>query len=194
MYVYGGRFYAVPETFKFPTVRLRDAIRFWLMGMTVSTDGKLAVRPFKKITLEMLPNHLKATFRMHWTPLFKFLESAINLPVDNISDDIVDDVYKQCLDYLKATVSYCFRKTLKGDPLKYTLSTWCNRISHATIMKHGTVEDKAKLQHRISKKQVPKKAGLKRKKQPKTTTRYPHRQKQKRGDNTPGQRRQRPPP
>ena len=181
MFAYGGRFYAVPQTFKFPTVTLREAIRFWVKGQTVSTDGRLIVRPFRKLSLELLPQNLKPTFKTNWTPIFKWLEAATNLPADttNMSDEDIDGVYNRCVAHLKAHVSYCWNSLKGGDPLRYTLGTWSNKISRASITKHGTDEDKAKLQE-ASNRHVKRRAGLKRKTQArKENILYPLRQKQR---------------
>jgi hypothetical protein len=46
---YNNGYFAVPEGFKFPTrLKLREALRFLLLGQVVSEDGQRKVRPFQK--------------------------------------------------------------------------------------------------------------------------------------------------
>ena len=94
-----------------------------------------------------------------------------------MSDEAIDATYQQCIDSLKANVSYCW-DSKGGDPLKYTLGTWSNRASHSSIAMHGD-DDKAKLQD-PNNRHVRKQAGLTRKIQAqKENIRYPHCQKQR---------------
>jgi hypothetical protein len=45
-FAYNGHFYDVPQDFGFPKVTLRQGLRFWLRGHTVSIDGSKVVKPF----------------------------------------------------------------------------------------------------------------------------------------------------
>ena len=181
MFAYGGRFYAVPQTFQFPTATLREGLRFWLKGQTISTDGNCVVKPFNKLSLEMLPNNLKNTFKNHWTPIFKFLKAAINLQggdTANMSEQDIESTFQRCVEHLRSTVSYCWNLKKGSDPLQYKLATWSRKISHSAIKKNGTEEDKRNLQDPTN-RQVQKQAGLKRKKTTKENVLYPQRQKQR---------------
>ena len=167
MYAYGGRFYSVPEFFEFPKkTTLREAIRLWLKGITVNQDGDHVVKPFGKLSIEMLPKNLKQTFKTQWRPIFKFLEPATKeifaRDFLTITEDDIETTHNCCVEYLKKNVSYCWN-TLKrsSNPLKYSIGTWSNKTSHASITKHGTEEDKKKLQA-PSGRNASKKAGLKR--------------------------------
>jgi hypothetical protein len=55
-FAYNGHFYDVPQDFCFPKATLREGLRFWLQGQTVSTDGSKVVKPFRQLKLAGLPN------------------------------------------------------------------------------------------------------------------------------------------
>ncbi len=146
-YSYKGRFFAVPEDFEFPKPKLREAIRFWLCGQTVSEDGKKKVKPFRKLSLDMLPTKsLKDNFKIHWKPIFAFLSEAAALPPmhETITNQHINEVYDRCVGHLKSTVSYCFQKK-KNPENEWTIATWSLRTSRSSIEKKGTESDKAKL-------------------------------------------------
>jgi hypothetical protein len=127
-YVYNERFYQVPKDFQFPQPKLREGLQFWLKGQSVSQNGRSRVRPFRKLTPKNLPSrNLRDTFNMKWKPIFSYLEkgAGLDLPRDTsrMTGDEVEAAYNKCIEYLKKTVSYCWRKK-GGDPLNYTIGTW----------------------------------------------------------------------
>lgn len=56
---YEGKWFAVPDKFKFPRVDLKVGLRFWLKGHSV--EGNKTVRPYRKINLADLPPDQAAT-------------------------------------------------------------------------------------------------------------------------------------
>ena len=146
-FAYGGRFYSVPKNFVFPKAQLREAIRFWLKGQTVSLDGQERVQPFMNLKIAMLPHNLKATFRTHWLPIFKFLAEKLETQsTEAFEDDEVEieEKYLRCAAHLKEHVSYCWNKK-NIDPMKFTLGTWSNKISRSAIVKNGNATDLEKV-------------------------------------------------
>ncbi len=144
-FTYGGRFYAVPKDFKFPKVKLREAIRFWLCGYSVSEDGNQRIKPFKNLTLDMLPDHLKNEFKLQWKPIFGFISDAANFPSGSpITSRMVNEAYERCVDFLKTSVSYCFLKKKNPEEV-WSIATWSVRVSRSSIEKDGTESDKEKL-------------------------------------------------
>ena len=64
------------------------------------------VKPFRRIDLKMLPTpSFKNTFKLHWKPLYLFVEKATNLKLDYETRDMkkeeVDAAFSVCLEYLK---------------------------------------------------------------------------------------------
>jgi hypothetical protein len=144
-YMHGGRFYAVPPTFQFPKVNLRQGTRLWFKGMTTSVDGGDRILPFRKLDLKMLPKELKNGFKLAWLPIFKYLEefeTEIPKHGSEITDKMIEEYYNDCVDYLKERVSYCFEK---GDAMNWTLSTWSKKVQRSYIEKHGNQSDKEHL-------------------------------------------------
>lgn len=146
MFAYDGRFWGVPKGFQFPKVKLREAMRFWLCGQSVSEDGSCRVRPFKSLTADLLPTKaLKDVFNLHWKPIFGFVTEAAEFP--NQADATADSINAACersVAHLKSTVSYCFAKK-KHPETDWLIGTWSVRVARSSIEKNGTDSDKAKL-------------------------------------------------
>jgi hypothetical protein len=152
-------------------------------GLTVNKEGDHVIKPFGKLSLDMLPKNLKQTFKTQWTPLFKFLEPAtqemLSRDFDTISEDDLEATHNCCVEYLQGRVSYCWNTKRGINPLKYSIGTWSNRTSRASITKYGTDEDKKKLQA-PSTRNTTKKTGLKRTQQSvKPNVLYPIQKKQR---------------
>jgi hypothetical protein len=148
MFAYKGRFYAVPESFQFPKVNLRQAIRFWLLGQSVSGNGNQRVKPFRKLTANDLPTkELKTALNLQWKPIFSFLDDAANFPTGGsvpVDEEQLNAAYDRCIAHLKSTVSYCFAN--KKDPeSSWKIATWSVRVARSSIEKNGTASDKEKL-------------------------------------------------
>ena len=147
VFSYGGKFYYVPEDFKFPSASLKEGLRLWLCGQTVSTNGTKSIRPFRQLRTKSLPPHLKNTYKSQWSPIFKYLEEGVTaqqLPSDTsgMTADQIDNYYGHCMDLLRGKVSYCFKKE---DSTVWTTGTWSNRISRASVLKFGSEMDKSML-------------------------------------------------
>jgi len=54
-FMYDGKFHAVPKDFQFPKLKLREAVRFWLCGQSMSENGQQHVKPFKNLNDSTLP-------------------------------------------------------------------------------------------------------------------------------------------
>ena len=142
--------YAVPKDFQFPSVKLRQAVRYWLCGLSVaSADGSQRVRPFRKLQPQILPNRLRNPFKLNWKPLFEFLSKGDKVIPEYSSaalpnEEEIEDCYRRCVAHLKTHVSYCFKAN--GDPTSsWNLSTWAVRVARSSIEKNGTNADKEKL-------------------------------------------------
>jgi hypothetical protein len=146
MYCYHSRYYYVPEDFQFPKVKLRDALRFWVLGQSVSVDGSQAVQPYRKLGAANIPKRLVGLFQTQWVPIFKFIsERGVDFSQDNISETTLENLYEECVNVLKSHVSYCFQRKSGVNPLDYSLGTWSNKTSRSSISNFGTDDDKLKL-------------------------------------------------
>jgi hypothetical protein len=149
IFMSGGRFFDVPADFQFPEkLTIHQALRFWLQGKNMTPDGKVWVKPFRKLKRDMLPSmKLQNEYTMNWKPLFSVLEASLEeLPIDTrtMSETEIDTAYHTCLDFLKSRAGYCFVKP-KTKPEAWSIATWGKRIRRSEIEKKGTAEDKAHL-------------------------------------------------
>jgi hypothetical protein len=105
------------------------------------------VKPFGQLKLAGLLNGTtKTQFRVHWTPIFLYLENvAFELPRNRrqVIDAEITRIYEQCLSFLKGNISYCFGSR-RMNPPKWVLGTWL-KTRHSTILKKGTDADKVKI-------------------------------------------------
>jgi len=183
VFAYDGRFYGVPSTFQFPRATLKEGLQLWFGGQTVSEDGTQVIRPFRKLTLSLLPKKLNATFKVQWRPIFKYIEEGMKNTVnaDILSTDFTGDdlekYYSSCLEFLRGRVSYCFKN---GNSGTWSTGTWSNRIQRSTILKMGTDEDKIQLGNATN-RNVPKPGGSKRKRWQHDRPRYLDRQRKRDG-------------
>jgi hypothetical protein len=148
-FAYGGHFYDVPQGFCFPKVTLREGLRFWLKGQTVSTDGSKVVKPFRQLELVGLPDQaLKNVYKVAWKPIFSYLEEhgAYEVPRNSrlMTDVAIEGLYDQCVNFLKENVAYCFAG-VRANPTKWGLGTWSLKTRRSNILKKGTEADKAKV-------------------------------------------------
>ena len=144
-FMYDGKFYAVPKNFQFPKPKLREAVRFWLCGQSVSANGQQRVKPFKDLQNMLPTNKLKNSYKLSWKKVFAFLDDGVVFPSNSsLTEEQIDKTYNHCIDYLKSRVSYCFAGD-KNPVTEWGLSTWANRLSQSTIENKGTASDKEKL-------------------------------------------------
>lgn len=145
LYQYSGRFFDVPQTFEFPKVSIRDGIRFWYLGQTISKDGLQVVKPFR--TLQFLPKRLQNVYKIQWKGIFTFLENGIKLSSGDANTFTLEkatELYEQFALYLKANCSYCFKNT-KRNPMNWSISTWSLKTRRSSILKYGSESDKANI-------------------------------------------------
>ena len=187
VFTYDGGMYAVPKDFQFPSVKLRQAVRYWLCGLSVaSADGSQRVRPFRKLQPQILPNRLRNPFKLNWKPLFEFLSKGDKVIPEYSSaalptEEEIEDCYRRCVAHLKTHVSYCF-KANKDPTSSWNLSTWAVRVTRSSIEKNGTNADKEKLGAATNRNKA-RGSNQKRKRKEKANPRYLHRQ-QKRKNRT----------
>jgi hypothetical protein len=148
-FAYGGHFFDVPKDFCFSKATLREGLRFWLKGQTVSTDGTKAIKPFRLLKLVGLPSaQLKNIFKNQWKPIFSFLEEngAYQVPRQShlMTDVAIESIYDQCVNFLKENVSFCFQSR-RTNATQWGVGTWSLKTRRSTILKHGTEADKAKV-------------------------------------------------
>ena len=178
VFCYDGQFFSVPKTFEFPKATLKEGLRLWLHGMTVSEDGKLRVCPFRRLQQSDFPTKaLKDTFKLQWKPIFTYLEEVLkDLPRQTIGMTVteIDSYYERCVEFLRNRVSYCFKGSATA-PLGWKLATWCNRTRYSTILKKGTELDKSFLPEAAVKNNP--KQTTRRKRKAKANPKYPKRQK-----------------
>jgi hypothetical protein len=146
--MYNRHFFDIPQDFRFPKVTLREGLRFWLQGQTVSTDGSKVVKPFRQLKLPGLPGPIKDQYKLHWKPIFSYLEGngAYEVPrnTQQMTDGEIERIYDQCINFLKENVSYCFQSR-RANPTNWALGTWSIKTRRSSILKNGTEEDKAKV-------------------------------------------------
>ena len=146
----------------------------------MSTDGKQRIKPFQKLSLEMLPTkELKNAFKLQWKPIFAFLSDVANFPPpgETTSNEQINKAYSRCLEHLKSTVSYCFQKK-KNPEDQWTIATWSVRTARSSIEKNGTESDKAKLPPSSNRNKARNK-GLQRKRKDSANPLYLRRQQQR---------------
>jgi hypothetical protein len=180
IFTYDGRFFAVPQSFNFPKAKLKEGLRLWFRGQSISADGSKRIRPYRQIKLALLPKKLKDQFKLHFSPIYTYLEK--NAPSEALSvqssiEDI-DKCYKTSVDFPKRRrVSYCFQ----GDrnPLEWSVATWSNCTRRSSIEKHGTEKDKEYLEAASWRNQP--KTTKSRKREVAAKPLYPKRQRRKMG-------------
>jgi hypothetical protein len=148
-FAYHVHFFDVSQAFGFPKVTLREGLRIWLRGQSVSTDGAKVVKPFRKLTLPGLPGpSLKNKYKVQWKPIFSYMEEngayKVSRSTQQMTDGEIERIYDQCVNFLKDDVSYCFQSR-QLTPTNWGLETWSLKTRRSTILKKGTEADKAKV-------------------------------------------------
>ena len=119
MFTYGGKFWDVPEDFRFPAkLRVESAWRCWLVGLPnyeVNRNGvthHIPIKPFRELKLSRIPKKLQLWMRNEFIPFTKMMEKAPDLNLDcdtEITDQFVNESFKICIDYIKTPVEYIFK-------------------------------------------------------------------------------------
>jgi hypothetical protein len=179
IFTYDGKMFAVPQSFNFPKAKLKEGLRLWFRGQSISVDGSKQIRPYYQIKLALLPKKLKDQFKLHFSSIYTYLEN--NAPSEALSvqssiEDI-DKYYKTSVNFLKSRVTYCFQ----GDrnPLEWSVTTWSNRTRRSSIEKHGTENDNEYLEAASWRNQP--KSTKSRKREVAAKPLYPNRQRRKMG-------------
>jgi hypothetical protein len=153
LYAYEGRFWHVPKDFAFPLgARLDTGWKLWMCGLpTNETVGandirvQAPVRPFRILKPTMLPPEARKKFQLHWKPIFSLMEGAPDLELSPVMDtDSISLSFSVGKQYLKTRVSYAFDSE-RATPDQWEISTWSKKVARSSILKHGTVSDKANL-------------------------------------------------
>ena len=153
-FVYGGKFWCLPEAFQFPVGATRQSgWRMWLTGSSfMDPDGtkEWRLKPFRLINgKDLHSTALKNMHKIQWKPIFSMMEEApnLNIPpkVENIDDEFIRASYDIATEYLRSRVSYIFAGTQEATHESYTVGTWSFKIKPSEVKKRGTDADKAKL-------------------------------------------------
>lgn len=180
-YVYGGRFHAVPQGYALPPrPNLMVGLRCWLMEQVVSVDGSDKIRPLRKIKSVELPPSVLKQLQVNWMPILKFLEPVLQeVPLGEVvTEERLQQVHQQCIDFLKARVSYVWKKG--RNHTEYCLGTWALKVSYGEVMKSGTDADKAQLKEPTKLNKQKRAGGAPRKRTAAVAPKYPARQKKQR--------------
>ena len=152
LFSYRGRFWDVPATFAFPTRVKRDVgWKLWLQGMPgFATEGENGVleqrniKPFRKFLPARLPKKASDVFKIHWRPVFTMMEAGVGEIPENLTPEIVNDLYERGTEYLKTRVSYVFNNG-RLHHNDWVVATWATYLSRSVILKKGSEEDKRNL-------------------------------------------------
>jgi hypothetical protein len=144
-------FWCVPESFAFPQEISRwNGWRKWLCG-TLVVDGSCTwnIKSFCYLKRRDLKSAvLQVAFSGEWKPIFSKMMSAPGVEIPHSVEDITKDIhrssYATAIAYLEENFSYIFQQP-DDTVLKYTIVTWPKKITCSHVMKHGTVEDIARL-------------------------------------------------
>lgn len=160
LFMYDGKFYGVPKDYEFPKkLTIGEALRFYLNGQSVSDDGSARVRPFAKLSCELLPKRLRTPFTLDFRRIFGFIEQGVEMTPardgKEISNEIMEEILRKCEIYLEERVEYCFLlqpTRLKNNkskqaktPMQWTIGSWGTKVSRSSIETKGTASDKANL-------------------------------------------------
>jgi hypothetical protein len=131
-----------------------------------------------KMLTKMLPEPLATKFRVNWLPIFNFLDPVKAIPRHAVlTDDGINDLYVECMEFLKSRVSYVWNRGQRSNPKEFSVATWSKSISRGEIAKLGTESDKLLLKEPTNRNKAGAVAGGKRKRQPKSNNvKHPTRQ------------------
>lgn len=149
-FMYNGKFWCVPEDFKFPVEVTRlVGWRMWLIGKSIVFRDKMyAIKPFHLWKSSDLPNKkLQTEFDTKWKPIFRLMMKAPGIPdkiPNNAGEEFVKETFDIATNFLKETVSYIWKKD-EGHIGTYKIGTWSRKVQPSEVRKHGTESDIAKL-------------------------------------------------
>jgi hypothetical protein len=152
LFSYRGRFWDVPATFAFPVGVKRDVgWKLWLLGMPgFAAEGENGVmeqrniKPFRKFLPARLPKRVSDVYKLHWRPVFAMMEEGIGQIPENLTPEIVDDLYERGTGYLQTRVSYVFENE-RLHHNTWVVATWAKYLSRSVILQKGSDADKRNL-------------------------------------------------
>ena len=152
LYTYNGRFWDVPQTFAFPASMKRDVgWRLWLQGMpaytTVGENGAVVynkIKAFRTFLPARLPKKIAEAYKLHWRPVYGMMEKGVGVIPEELTPEIVNNLYDLGTEYLRTRVSYVFTND-KLHHNDWVIATWAKYLSRSMIVKKGTEEDKQHL-------------------------------------------------
>ncbi len=152
LFSYRGRFWDVPATFAFPVGIKRDiGWKLWLQGMpgytTTGENGVIErrnIKPFRKFLPARLPKRVSDVYKLHWRPVFAMMEEGIGQIPENLTPEIVDDLYERGTEYMQTRVSYVFTNN-RLHHNTWVVATWAKYLSRSVILQKGNAADKSNL-------------------------------------------------
>jgi hypothetical protein len=152
LFSYRGRFWDAPATFAFPAgVKGDVGWKLWLQGMPgFAMEGENGVieqhniKAFRKFFPARLPKKVSNVFKLHWRPVFSMMEEGIGCIPENLTPEIVDDLYKIATEYLQTRVSYIFGNN-RLHHNDWVVATWANYLSRSVILQKGIDADRRKM-------------------------------------------------
>jgi hypothetical protein len=93
-----------------PIMKLDTGRKIWCHGIpcyqiTADETGQLApIRPFRHLTNDILPKHIRQSFNLHWRLISKVMEACPGLDLAEL------DSFERRIAFLKSRVEYVFNK------------------------------------------------------------------------------------
>ena len=163
-YQYGGVAYATPQNFTLPKkTSLRAAWDFWINGN--KGHGELSdedtfilkpIRPFCLWTSKNTPRSIWKDFNTGWRKVFEyFMEAPGNEDLHGLIEqdggdfgmDVKEVYFCNGLNYVHANVEYILQKH-RNKYSQWSVTTWSTYLQRNKIEKHGTDNDKLRLEAR----------------------------------------------
>ena len=98
------------------------------------------VQPFCLLSRKFLPKQARQVYSLSWLPIFKLMQSE---PTMDLKLD-AQESFKIGYEYLKSRVEYIFNSA-RMKPDTWCVAYWSVKVQRSSIMKFGTVLDKARL-------------------------------------------------
>ncbi len=146
LFSYRGRFWDVPATFAFPVGVKRDVgWKLWLQGMpSFATEGENGVieqhsiKAFRKFIPACLPKRISDVYKLHWRPVFAMMQEGVGQIPENLTPEIVDNLYERGTEYLQTRVSYIFANN-RLHHNDWVVATWAKYLSRSVILQKAAM-------------------------------------------------------
>jgi hypothetical protein len=102
------------------------------------------IKPFRKFLPARLPKRVSDVYKLHWRPVFAMMEEGIGQIPENLTPEIVDDLYERGTEYLQTRVSYVFTNN-RLHHNTWVVATWAKYLSRSVILQKGNAADKSNL-------------------------------------------------